>query len=259
MKTGVTGAQTLFLMTDTQIVDDKFLIYVNDILSAGYIPELFATDELDAIRGKVRSEAKSMGCGDTPDELFNFFVDKVRKNLHMGLCFSPVSASFRDRARKFPGLINCTAIDWFHPWPRAALVGVADKFMSKVEFPSEEIQNAISEHMAEVHLSVAEANVDFKRDERRNNYTTPTSFLELISFYQSLLGAKRGKITDQISRLEIGLDTMKTVTEQVEDLQKLLEVKMVDVEAEQEKTNELIEIVKKEQADAKIEQDKANE
>ena len=91
MKAGVTGVSTLFLMTDTQIVDDKFLIYVNDILSAGYIPELFAPDELDAIRGKVRSEAKSLGINDAPDDLFNFFVDKVRKNLHMGLCFSPVS------------------------------------------------------------------------------------------------------------------------------------------------------------------------
>jgi len=84
--------------------------------------------------------------------------------------------------------------------------------MQSIEFPSEEIQTAISEHMAEVHLSIAEANEDFRRDERRNNYTTPTSFLELISFYQSLLGAKRGRITDQISRLEIGLDTMLTVT-----------------------------------------------
>ena len=41
--------------------------------------------------------------------------------------------------------------------------------------------------------------------ERRYNYTTPTSFLELIRFYELLLGKKRGKITDQINRLEIGL------------------------------------------------------
>ncbi len=36
---------------------------------------------------------------------------------------------------------------------------------------------------------------------------------------------------------------MKSTTEQVEGLQKLLEVKMVDVEVEKEKTGELIEIV----------------
>jgi len=117
MKTGVVGQPTLFILTDTQIVKDTFLIYINDILSAGYIPELFAKDELDGIIGKVRAEAKSNGIEDAPGPLFNFFVDKVRRNLHLALCFSPVGDAFRVRARMFPGLINCTSIDWFHPWP----------------------------------------------------------------------------------------------------------------------------------------------
>jgi len=41
--------------------------------------------------------------------------------------------------------------------------------------------------MAQVHLSISEANEEFLRAERRYNYTTPTSFLELISFYKQLL------------------------------------------------------------------------
>jgi len=35
----------------------------------------------------------------------------------------------RVRARKFPGIINSTSIDWFHPWPRDALIDVANKFL----------------------------------------------------------------------------------------------------------------------------------
>lgn len=58
-KAGVAGAQTLFLVTDSQIVDDQFLVYFNDILSAGYISDLFPKDELDGITSKVRAEAKS--------------------------------------------------------------------------------------------------------------------------------------------------------------------------------------------------------
>jgi len=38
--------------------------------------------------------------------------------------------------------------------------------------------------MAEVHLSIGEANKLFLAQERRYNYTTPTSFLELINFYK---------------------------------------------------------------------------
>ena len=50
---------------------------------------------------------------------------------------------------------------------------------------------------------------------------------------------------------------MKSTTEQVEALQKLLVIKMVDVEKEKEKTNELIEIVGRESLDAEKEQDMA--
>lgn len=208
-KTGVAGIEMLFLMTDSQIVDEKFLVYINDILSAGYIPELFAPDEIDTILGKIRGEAKSMGVLDAPEHLMTFFINKVRKNLHMGLCFSPVGDAFRFRARKFPALINCTTIDWFHAWPRDALVGVANRFLASIEFPSEEIREAIAQHMANVHLSIDDANNEFKIRERRYNYTTPTSFLELIQFYQKLLAEKQGSIIDQIARLERGLSTME--------------------------------------------------
>jgi len=160
---------------------------------------------MDGILGKVRAEAKSAGFLDTPDQLFEFFLDKVRKNLHLALCFSPVGDAFRFRARKFPGIINCTSMDWFHEWPRNALIDVAQRFLADIELPTDEVREAIANHMAEVHLSISEANVEYLQLERRYNYTTPTSFLELISFYKLLVDKKRNKITDQINRLEIGL------------------------------------------------------
>ena len=210
-------------MTDSQIVNEKFLVSINDILSSGYVPELFAEDERDEIRGKVRAEAKSNGVPDMPEDLWNFYLDKVRKNMHMGLCFSPVSEKFRIRARMFPGLINCTSIDWFHEWPEDALIGVANRFLKEVELPSDELRDNIAKHMAFVHISIGEANIEFKKVERRHNYTTPTSFLELINFYKMLLGQKQGVITDQIARLEIGLGIMETTTLKVDNLKSFLE------------------------------------
>jgi dynein heavy chain, axonemal len=187
----------MFILTDSQIVKDEFLVYINDILSAGYIPDLFAKDEIDGIIGKVRSEAKSNGVEDSNGAIFNFFVDKVRKNLHIALCFSPVGDLFRIRARMFPGLINCTTIDWFHEWPEDALIGVAQRFLEEITIlPSEEMRTKIAEHMAFVHISIGNANVLFKQQQRRNNYTTPTSFLELIKFYRNLLVDKTTKIND---------------------------------------------------------------
>lgn len=221
-------------------------MYINDLLASGYVPELFLKDELDGILGKVRGEAKANGFQDTPDQLFDFFLDKTRKNLHLALCFSPVGDAFRIRARMFPGIINCTSMDYFFDWPEDALINVANRFLIDVELPNEEIRDAIALNMSCTHLSIAEANKEFLEMERRHNYTTPTSFLELINFYKSLLGKKIGGITDQIERLEFGLGIMQQTTEKVDGLSKLLEIKMKDVEIEKEKTDKLIEVVTKE-------------
>jgi dynein heavy chain len=73
VKAGVTGSQLLFILTDGQITKDQFLVYINDLLSSGWIPELFPQDELDGILGKLRSEAKGLGYQDTPDAILEFF------------------------------------------------------------------------------------------------------------------------------------------------------------------------------------------
>jgi len=81
------------------------------MLSSGYIQDLFTKDELDAVLNGLRNEAKAMGIADSPDQLLEFFINKVKSNLHTLLCFSPVGQAFRVRCRKFPGLINCNTMD----------------------------------------------------------------------------------------------------------------------------------------------------
>ena len=65
---------------------------------------------------------------------------RVRANLHVVLCFSPVGDAFRSRCRRFPGLINCTRIDLFRPWPRDALVKVSYWFLEDMELGDEEVR-----------------------------------------------------------------------------------------------------------------------
>jgi len=257
------GTPYVFILTDSQIADERFLVYINDLLASGFIPDLFTKDEMDMCIGGVRNEAKAAGFQDSRDALIKFFIEKVRRNLKVVLAFSPVGDAFRIRARKFPGLINATTIDWYHPWPKDALIGVGQRFLEEVAMPSQEMRDAIAFYMAEVHLSIDDANAKFLALERRYNYTTPKSFLELIEFYKSLLSRKRKKNEEQINRLDTGLTTLQTTKAKVEDLRLDLEHKMVRVEDRKKTTNALIEqmgvasaIAEEEQRVANIERDK---
>ena len=123
----------MFLLTDAQVPDEKFLVLINDLLASGEIPDLFASDEYENIIGGVRNEVKSAGMQDTRENCWSFFIDRVRKQLKVVLCFSPVGATLRVRSRKFPAIVNCTNIDWFHEWPQEALVSVSSRFLSEVD------------------------------------------------------------------------------------------------------------------------------
>lgn len=75
---------------------------------------------------------KSAGIADTKENCWKYMIDKVRRQLKIVLCFSPVGSVLRVRARKFPAIVNCTAIDWFHEWPHDALVSVSQRFLKEI-------------------------------------------------------------------------------------------------------------------------------
>jgi len=54
--------------------------------------------------------------------------------------------------------------------------------------------------------------------ERMYIYTTPKSFLELISLFSSMLGKKNKQLEDRMERYEQGLLKLQSTAEQVDGL-----------------------------------------
>ena len=255
---GVKGSQIVFLMTDSQIVKEEFLVYINGILTSGWIPDLFPKEDIDNILGSISNDARAEGIPDTTEARIAYFVSRVQNNLHVVLAFSPVGDIFRIRARRFPGLVNCTGIDQFHPWPRDALVSVAERFIADVEMGgTENIKVSLANHMAEEHLSVADMSKRYFETQRRYNYVTPKSYLELIAFFKYLLGSKRSEVQRLIDRLDLGLSTLRKTSDDVTELQKDLKITMEKVEEKKIATDNLINEMKIQQADAKVQDDAA--
>ena len=86
--------------------------------------------------------------------------------------------------------------------------------------PQEEVRENIAYHMAYAHQCVTEASVRFLEAFRRYNYTTPKSYLELISLYKQLLASKRADLRAAKERLENGVDKIAQASAQVRVLGK---------------------------------------
>ena len=55
----------------------------------------------------------------------------------------------------------------------------------------------------------------FSKELGRHNYVTPTSYLELISSFKSLLANKRGEVLKMKKRYEVGLQKLEFAASQV--------------------------------------------
>ena len=146
--------------------------------------------------------------------MYNFFIERVKSNLHMVLAMSPIGDAFRSRLRMFPSLINCCTIDWFMAWPQDALEMVARKFLEEIELDANIKKESIN--MCKIfHESIRKMSEKYLAELGRHNYVTPTSYLELILTFKSLLQQKRNEISLMKNRYTNGLEKLAFAATQV--------------------------------------------
>lgn len=107
---------------------------------------------------------------------------------------------------------------------------MAQKFLADIPDIEEPIREKIALHMSFAHQEVTDASrrcldsatvhavnkcTRYLESYRRYNYTTPKSYLELISLYKQLLQKKRTELKTAKSRLENGVEKIAQASEQV--------------------------------------------
>ncbi|XP_077326811.1 dynein axonemal heavy chain 2 [Lithobates pipiens] len=248
---GVDGRPSVFLLTDTQITEEAFLEDINNILSSGEVPNLYKADEFEEIRSILQEKAKAEGVPDNPESLFNFLIERVRNNLHIVLCMSPVGDPFRNRIRQYPALVNCTTIDWFSEWPQEALLEVAERYLEGVELGNMEgVSGKVARIFVTMHRSVAEYSRKMKLELRRHNYITPTSYLEVVSRYKSLLNEKRTELGEKATKLRNGLFKIDETREKVEKMSEQLAIARSKVAEFQKQCEEYLVIIVQQRREA---------
>ncbi|PNJ55829.1 DNAH11 isoform 6 [Pongo abelii] len=84
IRTGAKNMPTVFLLTDAQVLDESFLVLINDLLASGEIPDLFSDEDVDKIISGIHNEVHALGMVDSREHCWKFFMARVRLQLKVG-------------------------------------------------------------------------------------------------------------------------------------------------------------------------------
>ncbi|KAI9333781.1 dynein heavy chain and region D6 of dynein motor-domain-containing protein [Zopfochytrium polystomum] len=244
---GADNRKTVFLFPDTQIKEESFIEDVNNLLNAGDVPNLFAVDERQNIIERCMNDAQEEGkVGDgSPTTMYNYFVERVKRNLHIVLCMSPIGDAFRTRLRMFSSIVNCCTIDWFQAWPEDALQAVAKQFLNDAGL-TQNVKEIAVQMCRHFHQSSIELSEKYLTALNRHNYVTPTSYLELLHSYKMLIRTKSDEVSAIRGRYAGGLGKLQFAAEQVMQMQHDLSDLQPQLKRTSEETTEMLIKIEKE-------------
>uniref|UniRef100_A0A7N5JRQ9 Dynein axonemal heavy chain 3 n=1 Tax=Ailuropoda melanoleuca TaxID=9646 RepID=A0A7N5JRQ9_AILME len=212
LQVGVATKSTVFLFADNQIKDESYIEDINMLLNTGDVPNIFPADE------KADLVEKMQMANPWKDLYASLPWRKETNQVCFSLAMSPIGDAFRNRLRMFPSLINCCTIDWFQSWPTDALELVANKFLEDVEL-DDNIRIEVISMCKYFQESVKNLSLDYYSTLRRHNYVTPTSYLELILTFKTLLNTKRQEVDMMRNRYLTGLQKLEFASSQVAVMQ----------------------------------------
>ena len=221
----------------------------------------------------------------SPTLLFDKFIERVRKHLHIVLLFNPIDKNFRSRLRMFPALINCCTIDWFHvnrskllfniealsnifnlqncaickqEWPDQALELVANRYFDDIEMNDTMRQQCVDVCKG-FHQSVISLSNKYYEELKRTNYVTPTSYMELIRTFKDLLDKKRVHILRSKERYSVGIEKLELAEQAISVMQRELTDLQPKMLESREESERLIAVIEREAKELDIVKRKVEE
>lgn len=213
---------------------------------------LFARDEIEEICNLLVAPMKKEHPKRIPTQevLYDYFLQRVRQNLHIVLCFSPIGEKFRNRALKFPGLISGCTIDWFQRWPKEALISVADHFLASYDIVcTPDTKANLVATMGNLHHNVGDTCASYFAKFRRATHVTPKSYLSFIGGYKAIYKQKYDDINTLADRMNTGLEKLMEAASAVSALKKELDVKEKELVLANDRADKVLkEVTKKKEA-----------
>lgn len=203
--TGVLGEEVAFIVEDYQLVDPNILETVNSLLSGGEVPGLYSHDELESIFSSLKNQHSEEGVRST---LLEYFVSRIKKNLHFVLLFDASDTKLASNCESNPALYTRCSMEWVTSWVPDSMSAIARKMITGDDalrdIPEQEL---IIKQLLLIHESMA-----------TSQGATPKHLLEYLETYKRVFTKKRQTLIDKKNYLQGGLSKLTDASKYVDRL-----------------------------------------
>jgi dynein heavy chain 2 len=234
---GIKGEHIIFFIEDFQIISESFLEIINSLLSSGEVSGLYTNEELEPLLVPLREKMQEEGIY---HNVYDFFISRIRKYMHIVLCMDPSHNEFLYRCESNPALYTHCSIIWANEWkvdtlkfiPKL-LEGVKDfMFQNKQQISGnneakEEGKNEGKHRDSRDSKDIKEeiVNIDVLIEMIISIHTSmlkydasPRDYLSFLNTWLNLYSLKKLELKNELSHLDAGLSKLNTATEVVNEL-----------------------------------------
>ena len=257
------------LIDESNVEEASFLERINTLLANSEIPGLFEGDEYTSLMSGCKEASLRDGIKlENHDETYDWFTQRIMKNLHVVFTMNPPEGSMNNRASTSPALFNRCVLNWMGDWDLQAMYQVGSKYLEhlvldyRFEAPKgfqpcfsgmatpPSIQDAIVDVGMFVHAAAQDVFQLLKRNGNSSAYITPKNYLDFVKCVVLLLEQKRDESNERQNHLIVGLDRLKETLTQVEELRISLRSKNEVLECKTNQANEKLKIMVGDQQEA---------
>ena len=216
-QTGIEGKELILLIEDHQLTDATFLELINSLLSAGEVPGLYTTEELEPLLAPLRDPMSQEGHRGTP---YSYFSSRVKARLHVVLIMDSLAENFSANCQANPALYTHCSFQSMEGWsersmlqiPQLVLTGaVGNKALRRADLLQQQRPMTGGEDLARAFLHVHASCVPG---------ATPRQYMTLLHTYQLVYSSKKQGVLKRQAHLQAGVSKLNEATTLVDELKR---------------------------------------
>ena len=211
-QTGIEGKEIILVLEDYQFVDSVFLELVNSLLSAGEIPGLYTTEEIEPLLAPLRDLMSQEGIRGS---LFSFFASRIQASLHVVLVMDSTAPTFTAYCESNPAFYTNCSFQSMQGWSKQSMLRIPQLFLGGGHLLRKADTGSLrpvtgGDDLVKAFLHIHNSCIPYG--------ATPRKYITFLKTYKRVYRSRKENIQKQQSRLQAGLSKLNEATALVDHL-----------------------------------------